>query len=272
MSQLQPSGFVPAPAPEPALEPTPALALQGICQQFGATQVLRGLSLQIQPGERVALIGPNGAGKSTLFDVLSGRRSPSAGQFWLNGQPASGLAPQRLHRLGLARSFQVSSLFAKLTVAQNLRCAALHAAGVAPNFWQRLSRLGRVNTPVEAMLAELGLLAQRHTPAQHLSYAEQRRLELGLTLIGGASVVLLDEPTAGMSRSETEQTVALLRRLTQGKTLLMVEHDMAVVFNLADRIAVLEQGQLIAFDTPAAVRANPQVQRAYLGGLEGLPT
>lgn len=242
-----------------------ALQLVGVAQRFGATEVLRGVDLALRPGERVALIGPNGAGKSTLFDVLSGRRPPSAGDVWLHGERVTGLGPQALHRRGLARSFQVSRLFGRLSVADNLRCAALHAAGIGPNVWQRLRHLTGVNARVAAMLAELGLDAQRDRPAHALSYAEQRRLELGLVLVSDARVLLLDEPTAGMSRSETAHTVALLRRLSAGRTLLMVEHDMSVVFDLADRVAVLDQGRILAFDTPAAVRADPAVRRAYLG-------
>lgn len=242
-----------------------ALRLTGIHQRFGATEVLRGVDLAIHPGECVALIGPNGAGKSTLFDVISGRRLPSSGDVWLAGRCVTGLAPQALHRRGLVRGFQVSRVFGRLTVAQNLAAAALGLADVGPSFWRRLAALTQVNQRTAAMLEALGLTPQQHTPAGELSYADQRILDLGLTLLNDAPVVLLDEPTAGMSRSETAQTVALLRRLTAGRTLLLVEHDMAVVFDLADRIAVLDQGRILAFDTPEAVRANPAVRRAYLG-------
>lgn len=244
---------------------TPALALKSVCKSFGKTDILRGVSLAVQPGERVALIGPNGAGKSTLFNLISGRLAPGSGDIFLNGQRISGQPPFDIHRLGLARSFQISSLFSNLSVFDNLRCAVLASRGEGCSFWTFLSRLNDVNARTEALMARLQLDGRRDALAASLSYAEQRALEIGITLAGGAGVILLDEPTAGMSRSETSRFIPLLREVTEGKTLLMVEHDMGVVFGLADRIAVLVYGEIIAFDTPAAVRANPLVQQAYLG-------
>jgi len=243
------------------------LSLAGVHKQFGKTPIVRGVSLQVDEGERVALIGPNGAGKSTLFNLISGRHAPTAGEIRLRGRRIDGWPPELIHRLGLSRSFQVSQLFGRLSVEDHLRCACLWSLGHRYTFWRRLSALRDVRDRVDEVLDRLHLTGRRDVPAQHLTYAEQRALEIGLTLAGGADVLLLDEPTAGMSQSETARFVALLREVTAGKTLLTVEHDMSVVFGLADRVAVLVQGELIAFDTPQAVRADPRVQAAYLGAL-----
>lgn len=252
------------------MSPTvPVLALAGLSKRYGATEVLRDLSLAVHPGERIGIIGPNGAGKSTLFDLISGAQTPSGGQILLGGQRIDGLPPHRINRLGLGRSFQISRLFPGLSVADNLRCGVLWRLGYRYRFWARLRHRSDVDAQVDDLLAKVRLQRQRDTPAQHLSYAEQRALELGITLAGDPQLILLDEPTAGMNQSESRHVVALIRELTQGKTLLMVEHDMAVVFGLAERIAVLVQGALLAIDTPDAIRANPQVQQAYLGTLSG---
>lgn len=246
---------------------SPVLQLRDVHRHFGATAIIRGVNLAVQASERVALIGPNGAGKSTLFNLISGVLAPSAGEIRLMDRPIQGMRPEKIHRLGLARSFQVSSLFEQLSVQENLRCALLWSQRYRYSFWHFLARQPRLNAAVAQWLERLGLQAQRHEAVRHLSYAQQRALELGVTLAGGASVILLDEPTAGMSRDETRHFVALIRQITEGKTLLVVEHDMDVVFGLADRIAVLVQGQIIACDSPAAVRDNPAVQQAYLGTL-----
>ena len=241
------------------------LELVDVHRSFGRTEVLRGVSLGLRAGERVALIGPNGAGKSTLFDLISGRLRPSRGQILLHGQRIDGLRPEQVHRRGLSRSFQASQLFPRLSAFENLRCAVLCSQRRSGVFWRFLDDLDDVRDRAEALLQQVGLQARRDVPAMHLAYPEQRALEIGLTLAGDAQVILLDEPTAGMSRSQSEALVQLVRRVTQGRTLLVVEHDMAVVFDLADRIAVLEQGALIAFGTPEAVRADARVQQAYLG-------
>jgi branched-chain amino acid transport system ATP-binding protein len=183
----------------------------------------------------------------------------------LHGHRIDGLAPHRINRLGLARSFQVSNLFTHLSVFENLRCAVLWSLGYRYAFWRFLASLRDANERAEELLALLQLDRRRDVLATNLTYAEQRALEIGLTIAGGAGVVLLDEPTAGMSQSETSRFVRLIREVTQGRTLLAVEHDMSVVFGLADRIAVLVYGEVIAFDTPEAVRADPRVQQAYLG-------
>lgn len=244
---------------------TPALDLKNVRKQFGSAEIIRGVSLSVQPGERVAIIGPNGAGKSTLFNLISGRFAPSGGEILLNGRQIAGLAPSRINRLGLSRSFQITNIFHRLSVFENLRCAVLWSLGYRYSFRHRLSALKDARELAEQVMESIGLGWRRDTPAGLLTYAEQRALEIGITVAGGAQVILLDEPTAGMSRSESDKAVELIRQVTVGKTLLMVEHDMSVVFGVADRIAVVVYGEVIACDTPAAIRDNARVQEAYLG-------
>jgi len=250
-----------------ASPPRVALELRDVRKRFGKTEIIRGATLAVNAGERVAIIGPNGAGKSTLFNLVSGRFAPSSGEILLDGQRIDGLPPHRINRQGLARSFQVSNLFTRLSVFENLRCAVLWSLGYRYAFWRFLANLRDANERAEHLLAMLQLERRRDVLAMNLTYAEQRALEIGLTIAGGAQVILLDEPTAGMSKSETRRFVQLIRDVTVGKTLLTVEHDMGVVFGLADRIAVLVYGEVIAFDTPEAVRADPRVQEAYLGSV-----
>jgi branched-chain amino acid transport system ATP-binding protein len=242
-----------------------ALELKGVRKSFGKSEIIRGASLSVAKGERCAIIGPNGAGKSTLFNLVSGKFAISGGDIRLNGHSVNGLRPFEINRLGLARSFQISNLFEKLSVYENLRCAALWSLGYKYSFWQRLERLRDADERAEQVLEQIGLQRQRALPAGVLTYAEQRALEIGITIAGGAEVILLDEPTAGMSRSESDAAVELIRKVTEGKTLVMVEHDMSVVFGLADKIAVLVYGEVIACDSPANIRANSAVQAAYLG-------
>jgi branched-chain amino acid transport system ATP-binding protein len=244
-----------------------AIELRDVRKSFGRTEIIRGASLAVQPGERVAIIGPNGAGKSTLFNLISGRFGPTSGEILLDGRPIAGLSPFEINRRGLARSFQVSNLFTRLSVFENIRCAVLWSLGYKYSFWKFLTDLRDANERAEEVLAMIKLDRRRDVLAMNLTYAEQRALEIGITIAGGASVILLDEPTAGMSKSETGRFVDLIREVTVGKTLLTVEHDMGVVFGLADKIAVLVYGEVIAFDEPAAVRANSRVQEAYLGSV-----
>ena len=246
----------------------PILQLDHLQKSFGSTAIIRNLSLAVARGERVAVIGPNGAGKSTLFNLISGRSRPDAGEVRLNGRRIDGKRPFEIHRLGLARSFQITSIFPKLTVFENLRCGMLWSLGHGYSFVKFLAGLTDTNRRCAGLLAQIGLDHRSDVPAMHLTYAEQRALELGITVASGAEVILLDEPTSGMGRSETSRFVDLIRQLTAGKTLLLVEHDMGVAFGLADRVAVLVQGQVIAFDTPQAVRDNVAVQEAYLGAVD----
>jgi branched-chain amino acid transport system ATP-binding protein len=250
-----------------SVETAHALELRDLRKSFGKTEIIRGASLAVRAGERVAVIGPNGAGKSTLFNLISGRFGCTSGCILLHGRRIDGLAPHQINRLGLARSFQVSNLFNRLSVFENLRCAVLWSLGYRYAFWRFLADARDANERAEQMLEMIQLTRRRDVLAMNLTYAEQRALEIGITIAGGASVILLDEPTAGMSRSETARFVNLIRKVTAGKTLLTVEHDMGVVFGLADKIAVLVYGQVIAFDTPEKVRADERVQEAYLGSV-----
>jgi len=244
-----------------------ALELLDVRKNFGKTEIIRGAQLQVAPGERVAIIGPNGAGKSTLFNLISGRFGLTSGEIKLNGQRIDGLKPYEVNRRGLSRSFQVSNLFTRLSVFENIRCAVLWSMGYRYAFWKFLAGLDDANDRAEEVLEMIKLDKRRDVLAMNLSYAEARALEIGITIAGGSSVILLDEPTAGMSKSETKRFIQLIREVTEGKTLLTVEHDMGVVFGLADKIAVLVYGEVIAFDTPDAVRANARVQEAYLGSV-----
>jgi branched-chain amino acid transport system ATP-binding protein len=248
-------------------EQHPALELKDVYKRFGKTEIIRGASMAVQRGERVALIGPNGAGKSTLFNLISGRLAPSSGQIHLHGERIDGRPPYEVNRKGLARSFQVSNLFAGLSAFENLRCAVLWSLGYRYAFWKFLAGLDEANARADRVLEMICLDRKRDVLAANLTYAEQRALEIGITIAGGADVILLDEPTAGMSQSETSRFLQLIREVTDGKTLLTVEHDMGVVFGLADRIAVLVYGEVIAFDVPEAVRADLRVQEAYLGSM-----
>jgi len=242
-----------------------ALQLIDLHKRFGATPIIRGVKLEVTRGERHAVIGPNGAGKSTLFNLISGRFPASSGQIKLNGEDITGLPPYVINRRGLSRSFQVTNIFPRMSVFENIRCGVLWSLGYRYSFWQRVASARDASERADLILQQINLASRRDTPAGVLSYAEQRALEIGITIAGGAEVILLDEPTAGMSRSETEHAVALIRRVSEGKTLLIVEHDMSVVFNLADRISVLVYGEIIATGTPEAIRANAEVQKAYLG-------
>jgi len=243
----------------------PAVELRGVQKSFGNTSVIRDVNLTVVKGERHALIGPNGAGKTTLFNLISGYMKPTAGRILLKDEIVSGLPPYQINRRGLSRSFQVSNVFPKMSVWENIRCALLWTTGHRYAFWKNIDNLPEVRERTTQILQDINLISRRDMPAGLLAYAEQRTLEIGITTAGGADVILLDEPTAGMSRAETERAVALIRRLTEGRTLLIVEHDMSVVFGLADRISVLVYGQIIASGTPEEIRGNPKVKEAYLG-------
>jgi len=242
-----------------------AIELQAVCKSFGNTEIIRGVDLAVPRGERHAIIGPNGAGKSTLFNLVSGRYPVSGGDILLNGESITDLKPFEINRKGLSRSFQVTNIFQRMSVFENIRCAVLWSLGYKYSFWHRLGSLKDANLRAEEVMESIGLKRRRDTYAGVLSYAEQRALEIGVTIAGGAEVILLDEPTAGMSRSETADAVELIRKVSQGKTLIMVEHDMGVVFNLADKISVLVYGEIIASDVPQNIRGNQAVQEAYLG-------
>jgi branched-chain amino acid transport system ATP-binding protein len=243
----------------------PALELRDLRKNFGKTEIIRGVNLSVQSGERIAIIGPNGAGKSTLFNLISGRFEASSGDMLLHGQRINGKKPFEINRMGLSRSFQITNIFPKLSVFENLRCSVLWSLGYKYTFLKFLVDLDDANARAQELMHMIKLDKKHDVLAMNLTYAEQRALEIGITIGGGASVILLDEPTAGMSKSETTRFIGLIKQVTEGKTLLTVEHDMGVVFGLADKIAVVVYGEVLAFDTPDAVRANARVQEAYLG-------
>ena len=199
-----------------------AIELRGVQKNFGATPVIRDLNLAVAQGERHALIGPNGAGKSTTFNLISGYMKPTSGSILMRGEVISDLPPYQINRRGLSRSFQVTNVFANMSVWENLRCAVLWATGHRYAFWKNIDKLPEVRSRTAQILEDINLTSRRDVSAGLLTYAEQRALEIGITVAGGANVILLDEPTAGMSNAETERAVTLIRRLTEGRTLLIV--------------------------------------------------
>lgn len=245
-----------------------ALQLRDVRKQFGQTEIIRGVDLEVQTGKRHALIGPNGAGKSTLFHLISGRIALSSGDIAVLGRSIVGKRPFEINRLGLSRSFQVTNIFPRLTVFENIHCSVLWQMGHRYAFWYGVSKLKAVTERCEQVMEQINLIQRKDTPAGVLTYAEQRALEIGLAIAADPKIIILDEPTAGMSRSETAYAVDLIRKVSEGKTLFMVEHDMSVVFGLADRISVLVYGQIIASDTPERIRGNQAVREAYLGQAE----
>ncbi|WP_186038098.1 ABC transporter permease subunit [Burkholderia gladioli] len=246
-------------------KPPAALELRGIAKRFGATRVLRGVDLRVEAGERHALIGPNGAGKSTLFELIAGGSRPTRGSIRLHGREIAGRAPYAIARRGLARGFQQTSVFERLSVLDNLRCAAMHAPAQRRGPLRWCHDPAALDGAARQTLEAIGLGTRGEVPAGELDYAEQRALDLGIALAGGASVFLFDEPTAGMNREQARATLALIRAATAGCTVLMIEHDIDAVFGFADRISVLVRGERIATGTPAEIRANAAVRAAYLG-------
>jgi branched-chain amino acid transport system ATP-binding protein len=248
-----------------ASSPPFALQLENVRKSFGTIEIIRGVNLDIPAGQRHAIIGPNGAGKTTLFNLISGRLPLTDGRIVLYDRPINGLSAYQINRRGLSRSFQITSVFPRMSVFENIRCGLLWSRGYKYSFWHLLGRARALNEASEQLLERLNLAPRRNVMAGLLSYAEQRALEIGITIAGGANVVLLDEPTAGMSHSETAHAIDLIRSVTEGRTLVMVEHDMSVVFGLAHTISVLVYGEVIATDVPQRIRANKAVQEAYLG-------
>jgi len=243
----------------------PAIELIDVRKDFGPTRIICGVNLTVPAGERHAIIGPNGAGKSTLFNLISGRLAPTSGMVRICGEDVTGLPPHQINRRGLSRSFQVTNIFPRLSVWENVRCAVLWSLGYRYSFWRSIAGLADVQRRTEAVLDEIELLDRRGVQAGILTYAEQRALEIGITIAGEARIILLDEPSAGMSAAEAARAVALIRKVSQGRTLIMIEHDMDVVFDLADRISVLVYGEIIASDVPERIKTDDAVQTAYLG-------
>ena len=244
---------------------TAALELIGVRKSFGPTEIIRGVDLQIKSGELHAIIGPNGAGKSTLYNLISGMYKVNDGSIILNGNDITNKEPYEINRMGLSRSFQVTNIFPKMSVFENVRNGLLYHSGCKYSFWRFVDRRGDVTERTNDVLQSTGLYQKRDVPVMLLPYADQRALEIGITIAGGADVILLDEPTSGMSHSETERAVELIRSIAKDKTVVVVEHDMGVVFDLAERISVLVYGEIIASDIPVNIRKSQQVQKAYLG-------
>ena len=241
------------------------LSLNNVQKNFGITEIIRGVSLDIVEGEKHAIIGPNGAGKSTLFHLISGRYSLTSGSIRFKEEQIENRPPYEIARMGLARSFQVTNIFPRMNVFENVRCALFWSKGYRYSFWNLLGRQTELNEEAMHVLEQIGLRDKALFPSGELAYAQQRALELGIAIASGAELIMLDEPVAGMSHSEAENAVELIRKITEGKTLIMVEHDMNIVFDVADRISVLVYGEIIATDKPKNIRANPKVQEAYLG-------
>ncbi|NYT76060.1 ABC transporter ATP-binding protein [Alcaligenaceae bacterium] len=243
----------------------PILILSDLKKSFGATEIIRGVNLSVLDNERHAIIGPNGAGKSTLFHLISGNILPTSGDVSLNGESITGKSPQAINRMGLARSFQITNIFPRLSVFENIRLAVMRAHGLQYCFWRFISANRRVQTQSEQLLEQVRLTARAQTIAGEMSYSEQRSLEIAMTLASDPKVILLDEPMAGMSKEEAAYTTELIKEVTTGRALLIVEHDMEVVFSLSDRVSVLVYGEIIATGTPDEVRRDAGVKEAYLG-------
>jgi len=246
-----------------AAQSSPLLELRGVRCVLSGQPVLADVNLQVRRGERVAVIGPNGAGKSTLFHAICGLRPLRAGSVWLDGRRIDRLGPAQIARAGVGRSFQTPQVFAQLSVADNLRCALLARGG--SNWLRRLAGNTALDRDTADWLRALRLAEVSHLQARQIDDARLRALELGLALAGQAPLLLLDEPTAGMSREQAGQMVELTRQVCAGRTLLLIEHDLDTVFRLATRVVVLHQGRVLADGMPQEVRADPQVQAVYLG-------
>lgn len=243
----------------------PAIELRKLEKSFGLAKIIQGVDLSIARGERHAIIGPNGAGKSTLFNLITGKYTPTSGSVHLHGTDVSGMKPFQINRMGLSRSFQITNIFHNMTVFENVRCGLLWSMGYKYNFWKMVNGERHLTEKTDEILEQINLMSRRNMVAGALAYAEQRALEIGITIAGGADIIMLDEPCAGMSHSETDLIVDLIRKVTEGKTLVIVEHDMGVIFDLADKISVLVYGEIIESAPPEAVRASKAVQEAYLG-------
>ncbi|HYG43010.1 MAG TPA: ABC transporter ATP-binding protein [Bordetella sp.] len=244
------------------------LDIRGLHKSFGATDIIRGVDLSVRKGERHALIGPNGAGKSTLFHLMSGQLAPSSGTIQFQGREIGGRSPQAINRRGLARSFQITNIFPRLSTFENVRLAVMRAYGLQYVFWRFIDSDRRIRAETERLLDLVRLAPRASAIAGEMAYSEQRSLEIAMTLASDPKLILLDEPMAGMSHDETEYTAQLIREISAGRTLMIVEHDMDVVFSLSDRISVLVYGKIIATGSPEEIRAHAGVREAYLGDEE----
>src|SRR6266496_3020401 len=236
---------------------TPIVRTERLTRNFGSLMAVAQVDFEVERGELRSIIGPNGAGKTTFFRLISGEMAPSAGRIWFDGREITGMPQHRVSRLGVSKSYQITNVFPHLTVLENVRVAA-QTYRLSFNFWGRAAAL-------TAIRDKAGLWDKRELLAAYLSHGEKRHLELGIALSTDPTLLLLDEPTAGMSPEETDETIHLIRRIAAGRTVILVEHKMKVVMNISDRITVLHQGQVLAEGSPAEIRANTRVQQTYLG-------
>jgi len=240
------------------------LRTEGLTRSFGTLLAVDGVAVSVHRGELRSIIGPNGAGKTTFFRLISGEMPPSAGRIWFDGREITGLPQHAVARLGIAKSYQITNVFPHLTVLENVR-VAVQGPARAFDFWSRADRLSGVRERAQSLLATVGLAEKAGLLAAHLSHGEKRHLEIGIALASNPALLLLDEPTAGMSPEETDETMGLIRELASGRTVVLVEHKMKLVMRISDRITVLHQGQVLAEGTPDEIRANEMVQQTYLG-------
>jgi branched-chain amino acid transport system ATP-binding protein len=241
------------------------LHIQNIYKDFSGLKVLTGVDFKVQEKERHAVIGPNGAGKTTLFNIISGKFKPSSGAILFQGEDISGKPPHILNRLGLSRSFQITNVFQELSVFDNILSGVRSRYGLRYHFFKKPRQDRNICERVESIVEKVGLTDVADQPASSLSYGQQRALEIGITLSTEPELILLDEPTAGMTREETNQAIRMIDQVTAGRTLIVIEHDMEVVFSLADTISVLHYGSILVSDTPEKIRNDQRVKDAYLG-------
>ena len=243
------------------------LQVTNVAKHFGGVKAVNGVTLTVESGERYAVIGPNGAGKSTFFHLIAGELTLTDGRVVLGGQDISSLPVHVCANLGIGRTFQRNNLFLGMTVLENVRLAVQHQQGVASTIFRPISHYTTLQSDAEALLAQVGLSAEKHRTVSELAYGQQRALEIALALATKPKILLLDEPTAGMSPAETTAMVKLIQNLPRTLTMMIVEHDMDVIFSIADRVTVLHYGEVIATGTPDEVRADPTVREIYLGGV-----
>jgi len=245
----------------------PLLETERLTRSFGSLMAVDRVNFSVGSGELRSIIGPNGAGKTTFFRLISGELVPTAGRIRFKGEDITGLPQHKISRLGVAKSYQITNIFPHLPVLENVR-VAVQSHRLAFNFWARVQRFADVREKAEDILRAVALWEKRGMLAAHLSHGEQRHLEIGIALASEPALLLLDEPTAGMSPEETDETIQLIRRIATDRTVILVEHKMKVVMRISDRITVLHQGQVLAEGSPEEIRANERVQQTYLGAVK----